>query len=289
MTGADSRVILRWVRYASLIVVLATAGCGGKASSTVAQTVSLLGLEDAPVLPTRTAKVIIDATLQSPATTESLTATIDQVVPDVAKRPAPSCVELWVMRGTDATTERLGETCVGPRERTPQLQRETDARYAATARTYLLSLAEHAFDERARTSPIAAAITRAALERNESAEQVIVLVSDAREHASARETGKARTGANGVISFECGALPTPKAFEAALHEDLLLEPGLLAGTEVHFAYVGFTDAKRPGCSTSVKRELQIQALWRSALTRASARSVHFTSAAPRFSTPEAQP
>ncbi len=124
---------------------------------------------------------------------------------------------------------------------------------------------------RLRRSPIAETLSRIAMVPTDSAEQVLVAITDGREES-------------GIATFECGTLPAEKAFHAALHGARALEPASLKGIHVRFAFIGFSDAKRPGCEATLRRELEMQELWKSAFTRASAASIQFDSAAPRIGT-----
>ena len=51
-------------------------------------------------------------------------------------------------------------------------------------------------------------------------------------------------------------------------------------------FIGFTDAKRPGCATTLRRELEIQDLWRQAFERAGVKTIRFESGAPRMNVVE---
>jgi hypothetical protein len=262
-----------WRARAFLLLSLSVLGCDGRDSHFVAQTTRALGITPAPERPTNTTKILLDASLQSPGSAETLAQVVDGIVPDIATRPAPSCIELWVMGATVGDAERLGETCVGSGARSKKDRRDAERRFQTTARTYLLGLAKPVFDRRPRRSPIAETLTRIAMEPTESTEQLLIGITDGREESD-------------IARLECGPLPTVEMFHAALHAARALEPGSLKGIHIRFAFVGFTDAKRAGCDTTLRRELETQELWRSALQRASARSVHFDSAAPRIATTE---
>lgn len=261
----------RFLKVLTLTLLsLVLPGCGdSKGSSVVAHTSRVLGIAPPPERPTRTTKILLDASMESPGSSESLGQVLDGVVPDTATRPAPSCIELWVMGATVGEAEKLGETCVGSGVRSKKDRRDAEQRFQTAARTYLLGLAKPAFDRRPRRSPIAETLSRIAMVPTESAEQILVAITDGREES-------------GIATFECGTLPTEKAFHAALHSARALEPASLKGIHVRFAFIGFSDAKRPGCETTLRRELEMQELWKSAFTRASAASIQFDSAAPRI-------
>jgi len=258
-----------WRALALLLLSLSVLGCDGRGSRVVAQTTRALGITPPAERPTNTTQILLDASLQSPGSSETLAQVVDGIVPDMATRPAPSCIELWVMGATVGDAERLGETCVGSGARSKKDRRDAERRFQITARAYLLGLAKPVFDRRPRRSPIAETLTRIAMEPTESIERLLIAITDGREESA-------------IARFECGPLPSIEAFHAALRAARALAPGSLRGMHIRFAFVGFTDAKRVGCNTTLRRELETQELWRSALLRASASSIHFDSAAPRI-------
>lgn len=250
-------------------LILGLAGCEVKSPAVLADTGRAFGLIDVPPRPTRTVKIVIDPTVQSPASADSLAQVIDSVLPDIAERPTPSCVELWSMGATVNDALRVGEACVGEAERNTKAQRKAQDRFVRLSREHLLGLAQPIFNTRPRRSPIAETLSRVAASSTESSEQVLIVITDGREESA-------------IARLECGPLPTPEVFAAALQKEWLMEPESFAGIHVRFCFMGYTDAKRAGCATSVRREKELQNLWRTAFERASARSVHFDAAAPRM-------
>jgi hypothetical protein len=250
------------------LLVLGVVGCDAKAPTLLADTARMIGVTEPPPLPSRTTNVVVDPTLQSPVTPERIGEVLDRALADIADRPVPSCVVIWRIGATVSDLERIGDACVSPPLANTMSQRHAEEQFIASARDRLLPLATRALDHRPRQSPIAASLTRIAWTRPITAETIYLLLSDGREESPE------------VARLECGPLPTPAAFLASLHREELLEPQSLHGVDVRFCFFGFSDANRPGCATSVRREFELRELWRTALDRASARSVAFETGAP---------
>jgi hypothetical protein len=251
-----------------MMLAFGVVGCDTKAPALLADTARVIGVTDPSPLPSRTTNVIIDPTLQSPATAERIGEVLDRALVDVADRPVPSCVVLWRIGATVSDLDRVDEACVKTPLGNTMAQRHAEERFVTTARERLLPLATRVLENRPRQSPIAASLTRIGWSRPMTAESVWLIISDGREESAE------------VAHLECGPLPSPAAFQGALHNAKLLEPHSLTGVDVRFCFFGFSDANRAGCSTSVRRELELRDLWRSALERASARSVEFETGAP---------
>lgn len=259
---------------AAILIASVLTGCGETRTSLPKDVAVFLGVAEKAARPTLTADVIIDPSLNSPATMETTAQTIDSVLADVSTRPSPSCIRLWAMGSTVGAARLLAETRVPERDHRPKVQRTAEQSYRTTSRAYLLKAAQQAFsDDPPRRSPLLATLTRIAMAKPRTAERAIYLISDGREEQPAvrKQSGH---------QFECGALPSTEAFLSTLARERLLEPGLLKSIDITFAFMGFSDPKRPNCDTSPRRELEIQELWRAALERANARSVTFTSTAP---------
>ena len=111
-------------KFVAAFLILSLAGCDVKSPTVLTDTGRAFGLIDVPPRPTRTVKIVIDPTVQSPASTDSVAQVIDRVLPDIADRPRPSCVELWSMGATVKDVLRVGEACVGEPERNTKAQKK---------------------------------------------------------------------------------------------------------------------------------------------------------------------
>lgn len=260
---------------AAAVVTLLLVGCGEGSSDASRHAAVFLGVAEAERRPSRTTDIIIDPSLQSPATVSTITETIDAVLPDVATRPVPSCVRLWTAGETENDARLVAEACVPEPARGVKANRDAARRYIENARAHLLDGARAVFAmaEPPRRSPIAATISRIAHARPNTEECSIYAITDGREESS-------------IARLECGALPTAAQFLASLKDARALEPSSLAGVDLALVFIGFTDAKRPNCATSLRRELEIQDLWRQAFERAGAKTIRFESGAPRMETVE---
>lgn len=256
---------------AIMLFALLLTGCGDSTTGASRRAAVFLGVAEATPRPSRTTDIIIDPSLESPASVSSVTETIDAVLPDIATRPAPSCVRLWTAGETENDARLVAEACVPEPARGVKASRDASRRYIENARAHLLDGARAVFEvaKPPRRSPIAATISRIAHARPDTEERSIYEITDGREQS-------------GIARMECGVLPTASQFLASLKDARALEPSSLAGVDVVFAYIGFTDSKRPNCATSLRRELEIQDLWRQAFERAGAKTIRFESSAPRM-------
>lgn len=254
-----------------IVFALLLVACGDSGKTASRHAAVFLGVAEADRRPSRTTDIIIDPSLESPASESTITQTIDAVLPDMASRPTPSCIRLWTTGTTESDARLVADACVGEPGRGVKGSQEAARRYIENARPHLIDgvRAVFAIAARPRRSPIAATISRIAHARPVTDERAIIVVTDGREESE-------------IAQFECGALPTPVRFLASLKEARALEPSSLAGVDVALVFIGFTDAKRPNCGTSLRRELEIQDLWRQAFERAGAKTIRFESGAPRM-------
>lgn len=268
MNGARTHYLTE-VMLVSFALLFVACGDSGKTASRHAAV--FLGVAEAARRPSRTTDIVVDPSLESPASESTITATIDAVLPDMASRPAPSCIRLWTTGTTESDARLVADACVGEPGRGVKRNQEAARRYIENARPHLIDgvRAVFAMTARPRRSPIAATISRIAHARPVTDERAIIVVTDGREESE-------------IAQFECGALPTPVRFLASLKEARALEPSSLASVDVALVFIGFTDAKRPNCETSLRRELEIQDLWRQAFERAGAKTIRFESGAPRM-------
>jgi hypothetical protein len=256
---------------AMIVFALLVVACGDSGKTASRHAAVFLGVAEADRRPSRTIDLVIDSSLESPASVATITETIDAVLPDMASRPTPSCIRLWTTGTTESDARLVADACVSEPTRGVKGHQEAARRYIENARPHLIDgvRAVFAMAARPRRSPIAATISRIAHARTVTDERAIIVVTDGREESD-------------IGQFECGALPTPSRFLASLKAARALEPRSLTGVDVALVFIGFTDAKRPGCATSLRRELEIQDLWRQAFERAGAKTIRFESGAPRM-------
>lgn len=257
--------------------LLILTACGDGEGNPTQQAAVFLGLEEAPVPPPFTIDLLVDGSLNSTANTETARQTIEVVVARLIPRPR-SCARLWALGETVADATVLGQVCSPARLRNRKQQLDAEAHFRETATAYLVKAAQAAFTSPPpRRSPIAETITRIAMATPPTGERDLYLLSDGLQESTPA-----------IGQFECAVLPSEAQWLAALDEERLLAAGSLEGARVEFCFTGFSDPKRKGCPTTARREVEMQQLWRAALTRAGCRGVSFSAMGPQL-TPEVSP
>lgn len=259
-------------------LLLAGIGCSRDNGSVVGTFTSAIGLEEKAPQPAQLVDVVIDGSDGSPASLDTLEATIRPVLAYAAARPGTE-VRLWAL-GLELTDTRLlaSVKSTAPKRRGERARAVEATRFTDTSLPYLLQAARPIFDNPAKKqSPIAEGISRVAYSRAPAGMQrQIVIITDARQ-----------VGGPLKLDFECDRkLPTVQAFTDALQKEAMFGPDSLRNTSVHFAYVALGAIPKRGCPVTFARAQQIEALWRSACAGAGATTVEFSTSAPQL---DAQP
>jgi hypothetical protein len=210
-----------------------------------------------------TIDLLLDASLHSTGSPETLRGTLDAIIPYVAARPG-SAIRLWTLDEHLAARLVAQREVTSPKRTTPKAIIAHERRWTADTMDYLQTAAAPVFAAGpAQKSRIAEALTRIAGADAPTAERLLVYVGDMRE--------------TGVIRSECAPnLPDPQTFLARLHEQGLLLPKSMP-YPVIFAYTSITTPSDVLCDTPA-RSLALQNLWRAALTSAGATPTFFITA-----------
>ncbi len=242
-------------------------GCNTKFDRTAAEsTCQELGLCAQPTRLRRFA-LLCDTSLLGPCSPETLTATLDIVLP-AASTDGGCPVEVWMLGGTSVgDTRSLGEK-VSPilaeaREKARNQAREA---WQQETRSFFLRAAEPFFKVHPRRSVLAEALTKLSLAHapDRAMPTELVVISDAREVSA--------IGGD----FECTAPPAPGAWTDRLHRRAILSPGTLAHTNVYWTHLN-SGGVSPRCPSSMQQEQLVRAAWSDALSAAGAQSVSFHS------------
>ena len=242
-------------------------GCNTKFDRTAAEsTCQELGLCAQPTRLRRFA-LLCDTSLLGPCSPETLTATLDIVLP-AASTDGGCPVEVWMLGGTSVgDTRSLGEK-VSPflaeaREKARNQAREA---WQQETRSFFLRAAEPFFKVHPRRSVLAEALTKLSLAHapDRAMPTELVVISDAREVSA--------IGGD----FECTAPPAPGVWTARLHRRAILSPGTLAHTNVYWTHLN-SGGVSPRCPSSMQQEQLVRAAWSDALSAAGAQSVSFHS------------
>lgn len=239
-----------WLVFGVLLVV----ACDGPMAVT-------LGLTTPPVPAPVTVDLICDAKGGGNCSADTLDRTLAGILPVIASRPG-STVTLWMLgNGVDDT--RVVATAEAPTlPQSKQRAAAANARFVGSTRDSFLAAYRATLPERRLRSPLTMAIARATFTRARTAERLIVVISDGREHSEA------------LGSWECRRVPDAASFARLLDRERLLSPGTLHGADVAFV-VGFTSLENDRCALTMARADQIRANWVSALRRASAREITY--------------
>lgn len=263
-------------RTLALLVVflLILSGCSGEKTNIVGAVTGAIGLKEAAPQPAELVDIVVDGSAGSPASMESVEATIRTVLPYAAARPG-SEVRLWVL-GVEITDTRIlaSVRSSAPKRRGERARLAEAQRFTDSSLPYLLQAVRPIFDNPAKKqSPIAEGISRVAFSHAPAGmRRVVILVTDARE-----------VGGRLKLDFECSKqLPTVEKFVAALRKEAMLSPGSLAATDVYFAFVSLGAIPKRGCAVTLARAQHIEALWRSACTAAGATRVEFSTDVPQL-------
>lgn len=259
------------------LIALVCLGCSRENSNIVGAVTSVIGLEEKTAQPPELLDLVIDGSEGSPASPETVEATIKMALAYAAARPG-SEVRLWVL-GLDLTDTRLlaSVTSKAPKRRGERGRVAEAARFTETSLPYLLQAARPIFDSPAKKqSPIAEGISRVAYSRAPvGMRRRLIVITDARE-----------VGGPLKVDFECDKkLPTVEAFRAALQREAMFAPDSLRDTSVHFAFVALGAIPKRGCRVTFARAQHIEALWRTACEQAGATHVDFSTSTPHLESP----
>lgn len=266
---------LRWLRVhlvvfhrlaVAVVLIFSFPSCdGGIDQAGVSKKMQKWGLLDQEAKPRRFL-ILCDASLLAPCSVETLTRTLDEVLP-AAGAQAGSPIEVWMLGNSSVgDTRSLGEQ-VSPllSDVREKLRKQKLASWQAEARTFFLKAAEPFFKAtRPKRSVLTESISKLALAHDHQLPTELIVISDAREVSS--------VGGD----LECGAPPSPASWTSRLQRRSILSPGTLTATKVYWTFVGM-GSTAPRCATKLKQEMAVRALWQHALAAAGAESVIFLS------------
>jgi len=260
MTKEKSWLRNAWYSHLLVVGVLGLAACGCENAKGA---LTKVGLADPATAPPEMIDVVCDPSVGSTCTVESLSETLMVIFERAAAQPG-SFVRLWMLGATVESTEVKAHVMSAPLTgKTARARAAEVARWQAQERDMFVARVTSTLTAKRRpaSSPLAETITKVALADGKGLHRKLVLISDGREM--------------GVADFECGPLPSDASWPARLKQLGLLAPGSLAGIDVSFTYLAMPPIDR--CAVSLKRELRIRELWKSALVATGASEVRIYS------------
>lgn len=262
---------LRVAAAAFLVALLVVVtGCdNARAETSIEAACRSVGICDEPPAPAVYIDILCDASAGSTCNKSALNKTLERSLRSASERPGTT-VRLWLLGKDVSTTVVVGEQTAPAAPSATERSRHARAdRFVAAAKDYLLATATPALEAPPiRRSPLFEAISKVALADAGGLPRHLVVITDAREV--------------GAFDFECAKAPPDAVLLAALRRQHLLDPGLLAGVSVEFAFVTFGPIPGRGCVVNVERQLRLTELWTLALKTSSAASVRISSGPPSF-------
>lgn len=237
------------------------AGCGDGGLSTVARSV---GLADAPPMAPEVIDIACDLSVETPCTTTTLAATLDDVLPYAAIRPGTH-VRLYGI-GRDVSDISMVAAQAVPMMKSTQkkaLKRERLAWIDAASRVFIAAAEPMLRQRRVTRSPLFEGASRIALaEVPGITQRMLIYITDGLQYSE-------------LADWECGEVEP--GVVARLHRERVLAPGSLKDTRVFMCFASFSQASKGRCRSSISRITTIADAWRRLLREAGASEVTISS------------
>lgn len=246
------------------LVALLGSGCGGDGGDSLSDAANTLGLKDAPTVAPEVIDVLCDASIDTPCTETTLSATLDGVLNYAASRPG-SHVRLWRVGRDVSDTFLLAEQISLPPPKKKKATRESRRKWVDTSLRFFLKAAEPMLQgKRATRSALFESLTKVGLaEVPGITTRVVVFLTDGLE-------------VSGYADFEASDLAPVGDLSARLHADRVLAPGVLKDTKVYLAFADLSRAVRNRGRSSIPRLTAITEQWKQLLREGGASEVVIT-------------